>query len=72
MGRVELNKNNISTKDSKYFTTFQQLAKILITPVMILPIVGILMGIGSAFTSLHYLKFLHSYKIMQFKRSSIF
>lgn len=56
MGRVELNKNNISTKDSKYFTTFQQLAKILITPVMILPIVGILMGIGSAFTSPTLLK----------------
>ncbi|MDO4466858.1 MAG: PTS transporter subunit EIIC [Bacillota bacterium] len=33
------------------FEKFQKLGKVLMTPVMILPIVGILMGVGSAFTS---------------------
>ncbi|WP_423800029.1 PTS transporter subunit EIIC [Neobacillus sp. SAB-20_R2A] len=33
------------------FSSFQQLGKVLMTPVMILPIAGIMMGIGSAFTS---------------------
>lgn len=39
-----------NTKNS-YFSKFQKLGKVLMTPIMILPIVGILMGIGSAFTS---------------------
>lgn len=38
------------TKGS-YFSKFQKLGKVLMTPIMILPIVGILMGVGSAFTS---------------------
>ena len=38
-------------KKSKYFAAFQQLGKVLMTPVMLLPIAGILVGIGSAFTS---------------------
>lgn len=38
-------------KDSKYFAAFQQLGKVLMTPVMLLPIAGILVGLGSAFTS---------------------
>ena len=38
-------------KDSKYFAAFQQLGKVLMTPVMLLPIAGILLGIGAAFTS---------------------
>lgn len=38
-------------KNSKYFTAFQQLGKVLMTPVMLLPIAGILLGIGAAFTS---------------------
>ena len=33
------------------FSQFQKLGKILMTPVMILPIAGILVGIGSAFTT---------------------
>ena len=37
-------------KNSKYFTAFQQLGKVLMTPVMLLPIAGILLGIGAAFT----------------------
>ncbi|WP_449619685.1 PTS transporter subunit EIIC [Robertmurraya sp. Marseille-Q9965] len=36
---------------NQLFSSFQQLGKVLMTPVMILPIAGILMGIGSAFTS---------------------
>jgi PTS system maltose and glucose-specific IIC component len=35
----------------QFFSSFQQLGKVLMTPVMILPIAGIMMGIGSAFTS---------------------
>lgn len=38
-------------KNSKYFAAFQQLGKVLMTPVMLLPIAGILVGIGAAFTS---------------------
>lgn len=38
-------------KDSRYFAAFQQLGKVLMTPVMLLPIAGILLGIGAAFTS---------------------
>lgn len=34
-----------------YFAKFQQLGKVLMTPVLILPIAGILMGLGSAFLS---------------------
>ncbi len=37
--------------NNKYFSFFQRLGKVLMTPVMILPIAGILLGIGSAFTS---------------------
>ena len=33
------------------FSQFQKLGKVLMTPVMILPIAGILVGIGSAFTT---------------------
>lgn len=35
----------------KHFAFFQQLGKMLMTPVMILPIAGILMGFGAALTS---------------------
>lgn len=38
-------------KNGKYFAFFQQLGKMLMTPVMILPIAGILMGLGAALTS---------------------
>lgn len=37
--------------NKKYFAFFQKLGKVLVTPVMILPITGILLGIGAAFTS---------------------
>ncbi|GAA0737863.1 PTS transporter subunit EIIC [Clostridium oceanicum] len=37
--------------NKKYFAFFQKLGKVLMTPVMILPIAGILLGIGAAFTS---------------------
>ena len=33
------------------FSQLQKLGKVLMTPVMILPIAGILVGIGSAFTT---------------------
>ena len=38
-------------KDKFSFSQFQKLGKVLMTPVMILPIAGILAGIGSAFTT---------------------
>lgn len=38
-------------KDKFTFSQFQKLGKVLMTPVMILPIAGILVGIGSAFTT---------------------
>lgn len=38
-------------KDKFSFSQFQKLGKVLMTPVMILPIAGILVGIGSAFTT---------------------
>lgn len=38
-------------KNSKFFSSFQQLGKVLMTPVMLLPIAGILLGLGAAFTS---------------------
>ncbi|SHK05405.1 PTS system IIB component, Glc family /PTS system IIC component, Glc family [Clostridium amylolyticum] len=43
-------------KNSKYFSAFQQLGKVLMTPVMLLPIAGILVGIGSAFSSVNLIK----------------
>lgn len=38
-------------KNKFTFSQFQKLGKVLMTPVMILPIAGILVGIGSAFTT---------------------
>ncbi|MBC2458165.1 PTS transporter subunit EIIC [Clostridium beijerinckii] len=37
--------------NKSYFSKFQQLGKVLMTPILILPIAGIFMGIGSAFLS---------------------
>lgn len=42
--------------NKKYFTFFQKLGKVLMTPVMILPIAGILLGVGAAFTSATMIK----------------
>lgn len=41
----------MENKKKSYFSMFQQLGKVLMTPVLILPIVGILNGLGSAFLS---------------------
>lgn len=41
----------MKNKSRSYFSMFQQLGKVLMTPVLILPIAGILMGLGSAFLS---------------------
>ena len=38
-------------KEKFSFSQFQKLGKVLMTPVMIMPIAGILVGIGSAFTT---------------------
>lgn len=39
------------TNKKSSFAQFQKLGKVLMTPIMLLPIVGILMGIGASFTS---------------------
>ena len=38
-------------KEKFSFSQFQKLGKVLMTPVMIMPIAGILVGVGSAFTT---------------------
>lgn len=43
-------------KSRSYFAKFQQLGKVLMTPILILPIAGILMGLGSAFLSTSIVK----------------
>ena len=42
---------DIDMKEKFSFAQFQKLGKVLMTPVMILPIAGILVGVGSAFTT---------------------
>lgn len=40
----------------KLFSSFQKLGKVLMAPVLLLPISGILVGVGSAFTNASLIK----------------
>lgn len=53
--------------NKSYFSKFQQLGKVLMTPILILPIAGILMGIGSAFLSPSVMKTMPFLQIWGFK-----
>lgn len=39
-------------KESKLYSEFQRLGKVLMAPVLLLPVSGILVGLGSAFPML--------------------
>lgn len=57
----------MKNKNKSYFSLFQQLGKVLMTPILILPFAGIIMSLGSSFTSPSLVKTMPFLKLLFFQ-----
>lgn len=57
----------MENKNKSYFSLFQQLGKVLMTPILILPFAGILMSLGSSFSSPSLMKTMPFLKLLFFQ-----